>query len=502
MTEKGLEDQLLALVVNKERPDLEETKNQLIAQNTEFTIKLKQLEDDLLHKLSTAEGDITEDVVLIESLEESKRVATEINEKVKEAKATEIAINENRNKYRNVAARGAMLFFLLNSLNKIHAFYQFSLNAFVGVFGRGLDMAPGGKKKKALVSEKSEGNGSVKGSDAGEGERLERTGSVTGSVADGGEEDDGVQLTPEQLEKRLQSLLDTCTYTVFNYTRRGLFDRDKLIVLTLLTFTVLLRSQAIDSSEYEAMCKGLKNPNPPPITDDLSRWMTDSQWAALDVLTTLPSFANLAKDMEKNSDDWFNWCMDEAAERRSMPGDWSKLSEFKQLLVIRTLRPDRITNALQNFCERIMGSQYVNQDSFKAQAVMEESSCSTPIFFILFPGYSPSKEIELYANKQGKTVENGQLTLISMGQGQEKPAEAVLDKYIKEGGWVFLDNVHLMQGWIPQLERKLEIAAETAHPDFRCFFSAEPINGAPFAKIVPEVRRSHSLPFNLLHGSD
>jgi hypothetical protein len=54
-----LEDQLLALVVNKERPDLEETKTQLIIQNTEFTIKLKQLEDELLYKLSTAEGDIT-----------------------------------------------------------------------------------------------------------------------------------------------------------------------------------------------------------------------------------------------------------------------------------------------------------------------------------------------------------------------------------------------------------------------------------------------------------
>jgi dynein heavy chain len=53
---------------------------------------------------------------------------------------------------------------------------------------------------------------------------------------------------------------------------------------------------------------------------------------------------------------------------------------------------------------------------------------ATPIFFILFPGYSPSKEIEVYANKIGKSVENGQLTLISMGQGQEGPAEAVLDR--------------------------------------------------------------------------
>lgn len=67
-------------------------------------------------------------------------------------------------------------------------------------------------------------------------------------------------------------------------------------------------------------------------------------------------------------------------------------------------------------------------------------------------------------------------------QGQEKVAEAVLDKYMKEGGWVFLDNVHLMQAWLPKLERKLEIAAESAHGDFRCFFSAEPINGAPQAR--------------------
>ena len=47
--------------------------------------------------------------------------------------------------------------------------------------------------------------------------------------------------TPEQLEVRLTNLLETCTYVVFNYTRRGLFDRDKLIVLTLLTFQIMLK---------------------------------------------------------------------------------------------------------------------------------------------------------------------------------------------------------------------------------------------------------------------
>ena len=78
VTETGLEDQLLALTVNKERPDLEATKTQIVNQNTEFTIRLKELEDDLLMRLSNAEGDLTEDVELIESLEESKRVADDI----------------------------------------------------------------------------------------------------------------------------------------------------------------------------------------------------------------------------------------------------------------------------------------------------------------------------------------------------------------------------------------------------------------------------------------
>ena len=89
-----------------------------------------------------------EDVALIESLEESKRVATEIGEKVVEARETEVAINDSRNRYRPVAERGAMLFFLLNSLSKIHAFYQYSLTAFVSVYCRGLDAAPGGRHKR------------------------------------------------------------------------------------------------------------------------------------------------------------------------------------------------------------------------------------------------------------------------------------------------------------------------------------------------------------------
>merc|ERR1740130_1516501 len=49
VTPAGLEDQLLAVVVNKERPDLEEQRLSLVQQQNEFTIRLRELEDDLLY---------------------------------------------------------------------------------------------------------------------------------------------------------------------------------------------------------------------------------------------------------------------------------------------------------------------------------------------------------------------------------------------------------------------------------------------------------------------
>jgi len=88
VTEKGLEDQLLSLVVRKERPDLASQNEELIQQQNEFKIKLQQLQKDLLKQLAEAEGDILENIALIENLEFSKKLSLEISEKVEIAKET------------------------------------------------------------------------------------------------------------------------------------------------------------------------------------------------------------------------------------------------------------------------------------------------------------------------------------------------------------------------------------------------------------------------------
>lgn len=134
VTRDGLEEQLLAEVVKAERPDLERQKSELTTQQNMFKITLKKLEDDLLNSLNTAKDDVLEDDTVVVTLEATKRIADDVELKVKEAKTTSAAIDEAREHYRPAAERASILYFILNDLHKINPIYQFSLEAFTVVF--------------------------------------------------------------------------------------------------------------------------------------------------------------------------------------------------------------------------------------------------------------------------------------------------------------------------------------------------------------------------------
>ncbi|KAI8853660.1 dynein heavy chain and region D6 of dynein motor-domain-containing protein [Chytridium lagenaria] len=151
VTIQGLEDQLLADVVNIERPDLERTKADLTKQQNEFKIKLTELEDALLSRLSAAQGNFLGDTALVENLEITKSTATDIEQKVEEAKKTEKKINETRELYRPVAGRSSLLYFLLNDLWQIHPMYQYSLNAYKVVFQNAIGRAEASEDIKERV---------------------------------------------------------------------------------------------------------------------------------------------------------------------------------------------------------------------------------------------------------------------------------------------------------------------------------------------------------------
>nr|CAD7577636.1 unnamed protein product [Timema californicum] len=72
------QDQLLALVVMEERPDLEEARGALIVSSAQMRHELKEIEDRILYRLSVSEGSPVDDIDLINTLEASKVKSEEI----------------------------------------------------------------------------------------------------------------------------------------------------------------------------------------------------------------------------------------------------------------------------------------------------------------------------------------------------------------------------------------------------------------------------------------
>ncbi|KAB7504869.1 hypothetical protein Anas_01838 [Armadillidium nasatum] len=89
LTAAGLEDQLLALVVAHERPELEEERVTLMLQTAQNKKNLKELEDKILCTLSSSSGSILEDETAINVLSDAKRLVTETQEKQTVAEETE-----------------------------------------------------------------------------------------------------------------------------------------------------------------------------------------------------------------------------------------------------------------------------------------------------------------------------------------------------------------------------------------------------------------------------
>lgn len=66
------------MVVAKEQQDLEVAKNQLITSNAKMKQELKEIEDEILFRLSSTEGNPVDNEELIRVLEASKIKAGEI----------------------------------------------------------------------------------------------------------------------------------------------------------------------------------------------------------------------------------------------------------------------------------------------------------------------------------------------------------------------------------------------------------------------------------------
>jgi len=134
MTRSSLQSQSLDQVLKVERPDTERKRTDLMKIQGEFRLRLRTLEKLLLQALNESSGNILDDDKVIDTLETLKREAAEITRKVEETDIVMREVEQVTSEYLPLAQACSSVFFVLEQLNLINHFYQFSLRFFLDIF--------------------------------------------------------------------------------------------------------------------------------------------------------------------------------------------------------------------------------------------------------------------------------------------------------------------------------------------------------------------------------
>jgi len=452
VTQKGLEEQLLAKVISKEQHALEEQLNEVLLEVNQNTKALLQLDADLLNRLTSNTGNLLEDEELIGVLANTKAKAAEVADKLTAADDTKKNINEKREQFRPVATRGSVLYFAIVEMSLVNCMYQTSLEQFVGLFMRSMDEA----EKAALAS------------------------------------------------KRVENIIETMTYITYRYINRGLYEADKLLFLILVTLKILVTAGHLSGGDVTLFLRAGAALDIASARRKPFNWLSNESWLnALQLSISNKFFAQLPNEMTGNEGMWRRWYEDNEPENMSIPdydqrlAEQSEIGPFLKLLMLRSLRVDRTTLTCKMFVSGTpeMGTAYTDPVTDTIEALYEEMVPDIPVVYLLSPGADPTEAIDTLARKRKMPP----ISTVSLGQGQEPVAiKAMNAAAINGGSWVVLQNCELGLPLMVIMEEFLGNLVK--EENFRLFLSCLPSKEFPLGLLQMSTKVTNEPPAGLKAG--
>ncbi|KAI9209802.1 uncharacterized protein BJ171DRAFT_594818 [Polychytrium aggregatum] len=416
ITRAGLAAQLLGVTLKHEKPQLEIQKIEILKQEEELKIQLAALEESLLKELANSEGNILENTSLIKSLNETKEKSIKITTGLQESHRLQESLDAERDKFRPLSDFGSRLFFIMSDLKKINSMYEFSLASFLQLF------------EKALSSPDS-------------------------TSADG-------------TDLRIKLLMGALEKLVYRYVSRSIFKSDRQMFALYMIRG--LHGSLIEAKEWDYFIGQVVPGDLDEKAPESPGWVPTERKQGFQAIQQ--SLTGIYASMNANDNDsWARWVKSPSCEVEFPPEASKKLGPFQKLILVQCLRPDRLLSAMHNFSLSCMRIDSIAPPVFNIKRFYHEETKSTePILFITTPGADPTEELKELADSE---ITHDMFFQISMGQGQGDLAVQQLHHCAKNGGWLYLQNVHLVSNWLSVVENELSIL--TLHPKFRLWLTSE-----------------------------